>query len=165
MAVETLAGYINSRLEPFEKIPITQSWFDNLVSPLYPDICSQDDVANLFNVTVEPNFDPNFILFFYAVSNPPPPPGTKYSFVFFWDLNIRCIPERLLPAAKVIRNRKCHTLINDSRPDHALLIDNLCIWRGEEKADGSGDPKGELRDKLVWVYDDAPYILGEHLTL
>jgi len=162
-SLEELAAYISKPLESSEKVPITQRWFDGLVSPIYPDICTLDDVASLFQVS--PDADPNFIPFFYAVSTPPPPPGTEYSFVYFWDLNIRSILERLLPEAKVLRNSNQHTSTNIARPGHALLLRYLCIWRGEEKQDEFADPKTELLDKLFWVYDDAPYILGERLCI
>ena len=114
---------------------------------------------------VSSDADPNMIVFFSAVSTPPPSPGTEHSFVYFWDLNIRSILERLLPDAKVLRNSNQHTSTRIARPDHALLYRYICIWRGEEKEDESADPKSELLDKLVWVYDDAPYILGERLRM
>ena len=160
-SLEGLAGFINSPLEPSEKIPITQAMFDSLVSSLYPDICSQDDVASVFRVV--PNPDPNFTLFFQAASSPPPPQGTEYAYVHFWDSNIRTILERLLPAAKILRNSSHHTSTANLRPDFALLLAALCVLRGEEKKDDTEDPKGELRDKILWVYDDAPYLLGECL--
>ena len=160
-SLEELAGFINSPLVPSEKIPITQPMFDSLVSSLYPGICSQDNVASVFRVV--PNSDPNFTLFFQAASNHPPPPGTEYSYVYFWDSNIRAILERLLPAAKILRNSSHHTSTANLRPDLALLLEALCVLRGEEKPDDTDDPKGELRDKLLWVYDDAPYLLGECL--
>lgn len=94
-SLEELAAYIDTPLEPSEKVPIIQRWFDGLISPIYPDICTYDDVASLF--LVSPDADPNMITFFHAVSTPPPSPGTECSFVYFWDLNIRSILERLLP--------------------------------------------------------------------
>ena len=48
------------------------------------------------------------------------------------------------------------------RPDYAFLVNNLCPFRGEEKApESNADPKQELADKLAWAYDPAPYVFGE----
>ncbi len=65
----------------------------------------------------------------------------------------------------MLRNSNQHASTRIARPDHALLYRYICIWGGEEKQDESADPKSELLDKLVWVYDDAPYILGERLRI
>ena len=76
---------------------------------------------------VSPDADPNMITFFSTVSTPPPSPGTEYS-VYFWDLNIRSILERLLPEAKVLRNSNQHTSTRISRPLYMHLA-----WRGEAR--------------------------------
>jgi hypothetical protein len=47
------------------------------------------------------------------------------------------------------------------RPDFALLVQNVCVFRGVEKGpENREDPRAELVDKLSWVYKPAEYILG-----
>ena len=84
----------------------------------------------------------------------------------FWDDNIRKLLEHLIPEGKTIRNGNQHTEKRKLRPDFGFLLKKICPFRGEEKGpDNSEDPKAELADKLNWVYDSAPYMLGEQLVL
>jgi len=45
-----------------------------------------------------------------------------------------------------------------------MLVENLCLVRGEEKPRGDrGKPENELIEKFeTWNYGDAPYIFGYH---
>jgi hypothetical protein len=49
------------------------------------------------------------------------------------------------------------------RLDFGVLIDGVCVFRGEEKVPRyhGPQPKDELIQKLTWMYDPAPYILGQ----
>ena|SRR6266498_441033 len=48
------------------------------------------------------------------------------------------------------------------RPDFILLLENICLVRGEEKLKGNkGNPEKELINKFEsWNYGNAPYIFG-----
>ncbi|KAF8576604.1 hypothetical protein K439DRAFT_646707 [Ramaria rubella] len=47
------------------------------------------------------------------------------------------------------------------RPDFGFLVQNVCVFRGEEKGpENPEDPRAELADKLMWVYNPAEYMLG-----
>jgi len=54
----------------------------------------------------------------------------------------------------------------NDQPDYGLILNHVCLFRGEEKSPSSNeDPKSELRNKLVWTYDPAPYVLGKTLFI
>jgi hypothetical protein len=96
---------------------------------------------------------------------PPPASGTEDSFHPFWDRNVGEILELCNPLGTSIRNSNRHTATKRLRPDYGhllkLIATFVCIFRGEEKPNmQEGDPKKELADKMTWVYDCAPYILG-----
>ena len=74
--------------------------------------------------------------------------------------NIREILEIILPRGRSICNSE--QLTGALRPDYALLLKSLALFRGEEKSPSNRDnPKEALSEKLVWAYRRAPYILGE----
>jgi hypothetical protein len=52
------------------------------------------------------------------------------------------------------------------RLDFGVLTDSICAFRGEEKVPRyhGPHPKGELIQKLTWMYDPTPYILGQCVT-
>lgn len=102
---------------------------------------------------------------FNIVSTPPPPDGTESSFHYFWDANIRNVLELLIPTGRSIRDSNENTETGRLRPDFGFLVNGLCTFRGEEKAPGNTEnPKQELGNKLNWVYDPAPYVLGYYAT-
>ena len=126
---------------------------------LPPDECSEDDIGTLFKIG---EIDHRLLLFYEAVSRSPPENGTEHSFIFFWDSNIRAPIELLIPIGQSIRNSKQNTERQGLCPDYGFLIKKVCLFHGEEKGpEDPGDPKAELADKLNWVYDPAPYILGK----
>ena len=107
-----------------------------------------------------------FSLFLTIVREPAPPDnGTEASFHSLWDDNIRKILEMLLPTGIPIRDDSLHTSTQKLRPDFGFLLNNICIFRGEEKSPSdTGDPKAELCDNLTWIYSPAPYIFGVPIT-
>ncbi|CAI2174151.1 9967_t:CDS:2 [Funneliformis geosporum] len=47
------------------------------------------------------------------------------------------------------------------RPDFGFILNHVCSFRKEKKSlINNDDPNAELRDKLDWIYDSAPYVLG-----
>ncbi|KAN0080641.1 hypothetical protein V8E54_003845 [Elaphomyces granulatus] len=128
----------------------------------YQDTCQREDVELLFRVGGYSHISSNILRVIY---DSPPPDGTENSFIFFWDQNVRRFLELLIPNGKSIRDSSEHTATGDLRPDYGFLLNNLCAFRGEEKAPGNRiDPKKELSDKLQWAYDPAPYVFGYYAT-
>ena len=124
----------------------------------YQDTCQREDAERLFRVGEYSHFSSKILSVIY---DGPPSDGTENSFIFFWDQNVRRFLELLIPDGKSIRDSSEHTATGHLRPDYGFLLNNLCTFRGEEKALGNPiDPKKELSDKLEWAYDPAPYVLG-----
>ena len=158
-SVEELKGVLKKPLLESEKVPITESFYTSLISMLLPDRCDEDTIGTLFKIG---ELDPNLLLFFSAVATSSPVGGTSNSFISFWDDNIRKPLELLIPTGKSIRNSNQHTETRKLRPDFAFLVKGVCSFRGEEKGpENFEDPKAELANKLNWVYEPAPYMLGE----
>ncbi|KAF8572904.1 hypothetical protein K439DRAFT_1643341 [Ramaria rubella] len=62
---------------------------------------------------------------------------------------------------EIIRNSNKHAETKKMRPDFGFLVQNVCVFRGEEKGpENPEDPRAELADKLMWVYNPAEYMLG-----
>ena len=123
------------------------------------NVCTLDDIEHLFRVG---HSHTQLDRFFWTIMGNPPCGGTEASFHHFWDKNIREVVECLVPTGRSIRNSSEHTVTMTCHPDYAFLIDNLCPFQGEEQSpDSIVDPKQELADKIVWIYDPAPYVLGE----
>ncbi|CAA7260723.1 unnamed protein product [Cyclocybe aegerita] len=153
-----LCGLLKEPLSEEEKIPISKSMYNWLISYLPPDSCLDKDISTLFKIG-EP--DVIALAIFTTVCMPPPSSGTEDSFHSFWDRNIRHIIELLIPSGKSIRNSNQHTATRKLRPDYGFILQSICPFRGEEKGpENLEDPKAELADKLNWVYNPAPYMLG-----
>jgi hypothetical protein len=95
------------------------------------------------------------------MNGPLDPDGTDESVREFWDNNIRNILFSCTHA-KNIRHGSEGGEPGQFRPDFGLLLDDVCVFRGEESSRifTGKHPKDELKDKTRWVYDPAPYILG-----
>ena len=165
-SISELPGLLNTPIPHAEKIPLSRTDFDSLLSTALEttDFCFGADVETLFRVSDTENSPVLYLLFYNAVARPPPPDdGTEGSFISFWDDNVRKILELLVPSGKSIRDSNHHTYTKKLRPDYGFLLDNVCAFRGEEKSPTNrDDPKAELSDKLTWVYSPAPYVFGEH---
>lgn len=163
--VNELVGFLERPLSEDLKIPLLQYQYDCLISNNFEDLCTSKDLNILFCVS---KFENSFGFYSKFVSaslwnNPPSNVGTEYSFVSFWDNNIRYPLELLLPDGNFVRNTSKHMSTNRDRPDYGFLLSNACLFRGEEKSFLNEDPRAELGNKLVWTYEPAPYILGEAL--
>jgi hypothetical protein len=160
--IEDLQGFIQKPLSDDEKIPITQMLYNKLISSSPPDISDDNDVQALFKIG-EPLDHDRVVPILYAIrSKPLNVAGTKNSFIHLWDTNIRCIIETLELSGSNNRNTSQHT---ETRPDFFFILSEKCPFRGEEKGpENSEDPKDELRVKLVWAYDPAPYVLGRPMA-
>ena len=166
-AIQDLLGFIERPLSEDEKIPITQSEFDKLLSTPAPDICDLSDVRSLFRIGESLNHSRLKVIIFAIQKTPFSISGSasERSYISGWDLNIRHIIETLERSGHSDRNTSEHTATRNLRPDYSHTIDEKCVFRGEEKGPQSWeDPKEELGSKLVWVYDPAPYVLGRCLA-
>ena len=158
-SVQDLRALVEIPLADSEKVPITKWMYESLLSTLPSNECSSHDLDTLFTIG---ELYPSLVTVVSAVTSPPPPSGTADSFHCFWDNNIRNIIEILIPSGESIRNCNHHTATNKLRPDFGFLLNTICLFRGEEKEPGNmEDPRAELVEKLVWIYDPAPYMLGE----
>ncbi|KAH9183626.1 hypothetical protein AeNC1_014398 [Aphanomyces euteiches] len=92
---------------------------------------------------------------------------TEDSFHAFWD-NIILDTLVLIFSRKGgyyswDRNSNKATSTRNYRPDFIFRLNNVCVFRGEEKKPGYHDadvPRKELIDQLEWSYGQAPYVLA-----
>jgi len=79
-----------------------------------------------------------------------------------WDINISLLLLKALDYGEAIRDSNHGTDTWLKRPDYGFLVNNYCLFRGEEKhADSKEDPRTELSQKLeTWKYAPLTYILG-----
>ena len=164
--VPDLALYLSEPLPPDEKIPISSK---NLKMLLLEDLslpehyCRREDLGALF--TESEDETANFIwspLQSAILSPEPDSSGTEESYISFWDRNIRDILSPCLGRPKWIRNSNRGTRTGSLRPDSALLLQSICVFRGEEKKPTftGKHPRAELAEKTQWVYEPALYVLG-----
>jgi hypothetical protein len=89
--------------------------------------------------------------------------GTENAYIGYWDSNIRQPLQTLFAQGRINRDT-CHsTSTGTKRPDFMFELDQMCVFRGEEKNPEVhiNIPRKELSDKLEWTYgDQVPYVLG-----
>jgi hypothetical protein len=163
--IDDLARFLSSPLHERAKVLLNQRQFDSLISsPMeLTNRSTKNDIERLFRVN-DKEFSEGLNVLFYkaAVDRPPNDDSTENAFISFWDKNVRDVLEALLPGGTAIRNSNHHTSTLANRPDFGFIYNQICPFRGEEKSPtNTDDPKAELSQKLTWVYDPAPYILGK----
>jgi hypothetical protein len=162
--VNELPDFLEQPLSDNMKIPILQHEYDSFLIKSMQDTCTPEDLNILFRIS---NTESAFELITMTLgspilNNPPSREGTKYSFIHFWDDNIRKLLEILISNGTTIRNSSQHTSTPGKRPDFGFILGHVCPFRGEEKSlVNNEDPRAKLIDKLTWIYDPAPYILGK----
>jgi hypothetical protein len=163
-----LAQYLNGPLSDEQKIPVSEDFLAQFTpSFMDPEALSRADAEALFRSTEHETAD--FITTIVKVILMFPNPedgGTENSYHSFWDQNIR-YPLTYVLNARAIRDGNKITSAALPMPDFGLLVNGICVFRGEEKVPSySGKhPRRELFDKLTWTYDPAPYVLGMMLYL
>jgi hypothetical protein len=162
-----LNHYLKRSFSREEKVPVSDDFYQKLVPTLDAldrvNWCSRATLEELFYVDDNRSASELLHIFTVAIkSRPSSSDGTEASFIGFWDNNIGNILINLLPDCNRIRDSNHHTNTNLQRPDFGLLLDLICLFRGEEKPPvyTGMHPRDELFDKLLWKYDPAPYILG-----
>ncbi|CAI2185039.1 13028_t:CDS:2 [Funneliformis geosporum] len=161
--VDELADFLEQPLLDNMKIPILQHEYNSYLVQGMENTCTPEDLNILFRISdTEDAYE--FITKTLSApirNNPPSREGTEYSFVSFWDINIRFPLEQFIPDGISIRNSSQKMSTFGKRPDFGFILNHVCPFRGVEKSlINNDDPKAELRDKLFWTYDPAPYVLG-----
>jgi hypothetical protein len=159
-----LVQFLDSPLPDESKLPISQAQYSNLISRNTSDYCAPDHLDRLFRISNTQSCEDIWLPIISAIKTPAPSSSEYLSenlYIHFWDTNI-CKPLQLvLPEGSPLRDSSRHTSTGMKRPDFGYLMDSICVFRGEEKGPSTpGDPKAELTEKLKWIYDPAPYVLG-----
>ncbi|KAJ3334060.1 hypothetical protein HDU93_008222 [Gonapodya sp. JEL0774] len=163
-SADTLPNLLNQPLPEDAKIPIRQWKLNRLSGDLYSQYssCTETQLKELFRVVDTSDIEiPNTVD--TALIREPPPGSTEASFHYFWDDNIRNVLLFLFGGdAQADRDTSYGTSTGKKRPDFNLIYQNVCVFRGEEKARGVNPhiPRNELSAKLEWFYWDAPYVFG-----
>lgn len=162
--INELPEFLEQPLSDNMKIPILRHEYNSYLIQSMEDTCTPEDINILFRISdTESAYE--FItktLGSPIRNNPPSREGTEYSFVHFWDDNIRSLLEILISNGTTIRNSSQNMSTPGKRPDFGFILGHVCPFRGEEKSlINNEDPRNELIDKLTWIYDPAPYILGK----
>ena len=166
--LDDLRDFLQLPLDECQKIPISQYSFDTLLyeDPVDPDnSLTESDISKVFRVH---NFysigrlSGNFTRVLSI--DVPGKEATEETFHHFWDTHIRDVLQAILGprVVELYRNSSYPLSTLMWRPDFWSLVDNLCLFRGEESAyNTSEDPRDELSSKLAgWPYPPAPYIFG-----
>ncbi|KAJ3332817.1 hypothetical protein HDU93_008920, partial [Gonapodya sp. JEL0774] len=163
-SAETLPNLLNQPLPEDAKIPIRQWKLNRLSGDHYSQFssCTETQLKELFRVDDTSDIEiPNTVD--TALIREPPPGSTEASFHYFWDDNIRLVLLFLFGGdAQADRDTSYGTSTGKKRPDFNLIYQNVCVFRGEERARGVDPhkPRNELSANLEWFYWDAPYVFG-----
>ena len=162
--VDKLAKFLEQPLSDNMKIPVLRHEYNSYLIQNMEDTCTSEDLDILFRISdTESAYE--FITTTFGMSirkNLPKREGTKYSFISFWDINIRFPLEILISDGTSIRNSSQHMSTFGKRADFGFILNHVCLFRGEEKSFiNNEDLRAKLIDKLTWIYDPAPYILGK----
>ena len=132
-----LRAHLQLPLREEEKIPISQSEFDDLINSFsadIPQILTAEELATLCRVSEdEKAFAIRTILICIILENPPTS-GTEETFHQMWDSNISHVLWTVFSTARPIRHRKLGTSWGLKVPNYGLLVKNCCLFRGEERA-------------------------------
>ena len=158
-----LAQYLNGPLSNEQKIPVSEDLLAQMTqSFMNLEALSRADVEVLFRSTEDETADfiTTVVKTILMLPNPEDA-DTETSYISFWDRNIRHLLTFVLNA-RAIRDGNQSTSTALQSPAFGLLVNGICVFRGEERAPSySGKhPRLELFDKLTWTYDPAPYVLG-----
>ncbi|CAI2188031.1 20336_t:CDS:2 [Funneliformis geosporum] len=139
-AVNELTNFLEQPLSIYMKIPILQHEFNSLVINEPENPCTQEDLEILFQVNdIESSYYITTKLFSVAIlGNPPSHEGTEYSFVSFWDINIRFPLEHLIPDGYYANGPDvtfvaiCRPLPTNDSPEVAIIVNsNLNMRRNQ----------------------------------
>src|SRR6185312_7486086 len=103
---DELAAFLEQSLADDIKIPLLRDEFDTFLIPDFKDPCTAEDLEILFRVS---NAESAYsfitsVLGSAIMTSSPPLDGTEYSFVTFWDINIRRFLETFFSSGRSVRN-------------------------------------------------------------
>ncbi|CAH2070318.1 unnamed protein product [Thlaspi arvense] len=93
--------------------------------------------------------------------------SSKDSLIPLWD---DCVNRMVSKFCEMVVLRKpdsssCVINVQDQWPNVMGFVKGFGLWRGEEAdkvLEGAADPSSLLVEKILWSYNDLPYILGYH---
>ena len=163
--IHHLRDLLQRPLEEDEKVPISQTKFDELLKPYDGHVgmstIDPETLSTLFRVSPHKHAPRIALRFTYAIQMAPPSTGTEDSFHGTYDSNISEILRLIILGVKPGRNTNKGTSTALKWPDYTLSINNNCIFRGEEGSETDGNPRVELYEKIDhWLWYPLDYILG-----
>jgi hypothetical protein len=87
---------------------------------------------------------------------------TESSYHYLWDSVFRNVLDYLFTRARMERDSCNGSSTGTKRPDFLFILDNVCVFRGEEKS-AEIDIRvatEELCEQLEWGYGRVPYVFG-----
>ncbi|KAG1709564.1 hypothetical protein DVH05_020214 [Phytophthora capsici] len=170
---EWLAEFFNHKVEPRSlpfvgklssfvtqplpaKIRVKQEWLNEwALSPgLQEKMFVLDDDAPCMEFTS--------LIFNKRTLNPFRRGKTENAFISMWDSIFRNVLDVLFTQAHIDRDSCNGSSTRQKRPDFLFVLDQVCVFRGEEKPPdvNISVPTEELCSKLVWAYGSVPYVFG-----
>ena len=164
--VDALRSHLQQPLAQNEKVPISQEGFNALCVPYSEESrwssLTAQELSTLFQVGTVDRASAIKRRFMTAITAVPPLFSTEDGFHYTYDNNIRENVKFILSNTNDQRNSNNRTSTGPKRPDFSLLINNYCLFRGEEKGGlSTGKPEDELTSKITcWEYGPLPFVLG-----
>ncbi|XP_073220338.1 uncharacterized protein [Cicer arietinum] len=150
------------RKEVFEDLPQGKEFFFTTTSePLDCRSIIYDIVGPIIRTNNNNNNNPSLLPF-----------SSRDSFIGLWDDCINRVVSRFCPDDFVITRKPFSSisqdtlLLQDEWPNVTGFVNNFCLWRGEECEELKDNniiqqnPSSTIIQKLLWTYQDLPYILG-----
>jgi hypothetical protein len=122
--VDKLADFLEQPLLHNMKIPILQHEYNSYLIQSMENMCTPEDLNILFRISDTENAY-KFITKTLGApirNNPPSRKGTDYSFVLFWDINIRFPLEQFIHDSISIRNSSQKMSTFGKRPDFGFIL-------------------------------------------
>ncbi|CAG8665089.1 2607_t:CDS:2, partial [Ambispora leptoticha] len=151
---------------PYEKVDTSAQVLDRLRKRAKPSLPDPDELATFEQSLTDDIKIPllsayTFITGVLGSAIMTPSPAPDGTFVTFWDINIRRFLETFFPIGRSVRNTNQHMSTNNMHSNFGFILNQVCLFRGEEKTPNSREEVwAELVEKIQWIYDPAPYVLG-----
>jgi hypothetical protein len=124
----------------------------------FNDPLAEHDVERLFRVDDMERSERLYVKAPNCILEPSPEnDSTENAFIQFWDNNLRCrspwreVDTKHQPAYKYTIFRARFWF---------FIPRQLSVQREEKSLSKSDDPRVELAEKMEWIYDPAPFVLG-----
>jgi hypothetical protein len=160
---EELLEHLSRPLSDDEKIPVSQSKFDECIG--MSTMLDSDDLATIWRISSDleaPSYFRRFMATVFDKRLPTDPSAASYASL--WQ---QLIGDTLdgLEIGTYIRRMNDDSSTGLKRPDCYFRMKGHALFRGEERGIASGENLiAELFYKLKWTYDPLPFILGGSWT-